>query len=143
MTLASPVAPMDSISMRIASTQACLMPNPTCHTRSSGTMTPISPTHGAASLQLLPSPSELVPSFNHPISPPILGSDTLTDSHRHYQQLYFCESSSRAGSLPAAIWGSSLVIHQMSHHYNPAASQPNSRQKHTINNDQDFLDDGE
>ena len=93
----------DSISTRIASTWACLMSNPTCHTRSSGTMTSVSPTRVAASLQLPPSPSELSPLFDHPISPPISGSDTSTDSHRHYQHLYSCESSSGVGSLPSAI----------------------------------------
>ena len=126
MTLASPVAPMDSISMRIASTWACLMPNPTCCTRSSGAMMPISPTRVAASLQLLPSPSELVPLFDHPISLPISGLDALTDSHRHYQHSYSRESSSGAGSPPVAIWGSSLLIHQTSHRYNPV---PLSNQK--------------
>ena len=139
MTLASPVAPAYSISMRIASTQACLMPNPTCCTRSSGAMTPVSPTHVATSLQLPPSPPELALSFNHPIS----GSDASTDSHRYYQHSYSHESSSRAGLPPVAIRGSSLLIHWTSHCYNTAASQPKSRQKHTINDEQDFLDNGE
>lgn len=105
-----------------------------------------SPTRVAASMQLPPSPSPVDSSaFDHPISPPVSGSDVSTDSHTHYQHShsYSRESSSGAGSPPSGVRASTL-LHRSQHRYNPTGPTLRTRRRRSsTNDDQDLSDDGE
>lgn len=106
-----------------------------------------SPTRVAASMQLPPSPSPVdSAAFEHPISPPVSGSDVSTDSHAHYQHAhsYSRESSSGAGSPPAGVRANSLMHRAHHHRYNPTGPALRTRRRRSsTNDDQDFSDDGE
>lgn len=109
-----------------------------------------SPTRVAASMQLPPSPSPVDSSaFEHPISPPVSGSDVSTDSHTHYQHnshSYSRESSSGAGSPPAAGRSSlanPTLVQRGVHRYNPTGGLRSRRRRSSTNDEQDYSDDGE
>ncbi|KAF8576125.1 hypothetical protein K439DRAFT_685189 [Ramaria rubella] len=103
---------------------------------------PVSPTRVAASMQLPPSPSPVDSSaYEHPISPPVSGSDASADGHTpHYpSHSYSRESSSGAGSPPAG-----RVMHRAQHRYHPTAAPSRTRRRRSSTNDeQDLSDDGE
>ncbi|KAF8514332.1 hypothetical protein BU17DRAFT_52660 [Hysterangium stoloniferum] len=99
---------------------------------------PPSPTRTAAAMQLPPSPSPADPNsaYDHPISPPVSGSDASTDSQTPYHthaHSYSRESSSGAGSPP------SRRSHQ--HRYNPTSGRRGRRG--STNDEHDLSDDGE
>ncbi|GJJ09966.1 hypothetical protein Clacol_004191 [Clathrus columnatus] len=122
--------------------------------QSQGFQFPGSPTRLAAGLQLPPSPSPVnsVNGYDHPISPPISGSDASTDSQTPYHthahgHSYSRESSSGAGSPPAR--------RSHSHRYHPVGGNGNGGgggagggagrrgRRSSTNDEQDLSDDGE
>ncbi|KAF8493811.1 hypothetical protein JB92DRAFT_1161153 [Gautieria morchelliformis] len=116
---------------------------------------PGSPTRVAASMQLPPSPSPVdSAAFEHPISPPVSGSDASTDSQTHFGShghgsqghghSFSRESSSGAGSPPSGIRSTGLVHRTAHHRYHAAGPAPRTRRRRSFANDDDgFSDDGE
>ncbi|KIJ46547.1 hypothetical protein M422DRAFT_250149 [Sphaerobolus stellatus SS14] len=95
---------------------------------------PGSPTRLASNTHLPPSPSPVDTGsvYDHPISPPVSGSDTSTDGST-YHTPHTSHSYSRESSSPPSIRRS----HQ--HRYNPTAGH--RRRRSSTNDEGDFSDD--
>jgi len=142
------VVPNSQTAEMLQMRQLTLMPHQSFQAQAN--VYPGSPTRVAASMQLPPSPSPVDSSgFEHPISPPVSGSDASTDSHTHYQQhshSYSRESSSGAGSPPAtgrSSLANNTLVQRAVHRYNPTGALRSRRRRSSTNDEQDYSDDGE